>query len=65
MPSAVVSKFNPHGTPKRPHRHKVVIDQVRHALEQLEIQSEYPNRGKLEELPWSEISPWPTAFDEE
>ena len=40
MPSATITKLKAHS---RPHRHRPeIIDQVKHALEQLELQSQYP-----------------------
>jgi hypothetical protein len=61
MPAAVVK------LPRTRHvrRSHPVIKEVKHALEQLEIQSSYPGRPQYPDLPQSEISPWPMASDEE
>ena len=62
MPAAVV-KLPRTRHVRRPHP---VIKEVKHALEQLEIQSTYPGRKQSHpELPSSEWSPWPSAHDEE
>lgn len=60
MPAAVV-KLTRHV--RHPHP---VIKEVKHALEQLEIQSSYPGRPPFTNaLPQSEFSPWPMASDVE
>jgi hypothetical protein len=63
MPSASVTKFNRHHTRRRP---PPIIDEVKHALEQLEILKQYPGREQAPEvLPQREWSPWPRIDDEE
>jgi hypothetical protein len=62
MPAAVV-KLPRTRHVRRPHP---VIKEVKHALEQLEIQSSYPGRPPFTDvLPQSEYSPWPRVDDDE
>jgi hypothetical protein len=61
MPSASITKFN-----SRIRRRRPIVDEMRHALEQLELQSQYPGREPTPTaLPQSEYSPWPSANNEE
>jgi hypothetical protein len=43
----------------------IIVEEVRHALTQLDLQSRYPGRPEPPELPQSEWSPYPSAFDDE
>jgi len=68
MPSASVTRFNP-GAPRRrprtPGHVTAAVEQVKHALTQLEIQSQYPRRSPFREAPpQSEFRQQPSAFDE-
>ena len=61
MPLAVIS--NAHQPRRR--RRIPIVDEYQHALEQLELQSQYPGRPPPPELPQSEYSPWPSVYDED
>jgi hypothetical protein len=61
MPSASVTKFQPYTRRRRP----PIFDGYRHALTQLELQSQYPGREPSPDaLPQSEYSPWPRVDSE-
>ena len=61
MLSANVTTFNRHKTRKRPK----IVEEYRHAMEQIELQSQYPGRPPAPEgLPQSEYSPWPRVDDD-
>ena len=63
MPSASVTRFNAHRSPRR--KEPKIVTELRHALLQQYLQSKYPGREPTPDLPKSEYSPWPSAYDEE
>jgi hypothetical protein len=62
----LVTHFNTHRHPLHRRRRPAILDEVEHALKQLELQSIYPGREPSPPiLPQSEWSPWPSIYDKE
>jgi hypothetical protein len=57
----IVVRFNA----QRPRRRHVVVDEMKHALEQLALQSHYPGRALAPEWPEREPAEWPCVDDSE
>jgi hypothetical protein len=57
------------GVVKLPYTRRVrripIVEEVEHALTQLEIQSNYPGRQPYPDLPLAETNEWPSIHDEE
>ena len=47
------------------HPRRSIIKEMKHAKEQLELQSSYPGREPTPKLPQAEYSPWPSVDDKE
>jgi hypothetical protein len=74
MPSAAIARFNPHphgprrrsGSPLQDPKSRDIIEELRHARTQQYLQSQYPGRPEPpDNLPKSEFSPWPNAYDDQ
>jgi hypothetical protein len=48
----------------RTHHVRIIVEEVRHALTQIELQKQYPNREPFREADLPDAgSEWPSAFD--